>query len=202
MKHFGDITKLNGADLPLVDIITGGSPCQDLSVAGKRAGLKKRCHNFETCGFEIDSTSDLEVCPVCGSYLDLTRSGLFMEQIRVIKEMRDESAKQLRSRGTAFDIRHIQPRYMVWENVTGAFSSNKGEDFRCVLEETAKVADKDAIIPGPKGGALDTIRMYLGKWVVYCLACTRCSVLGSPPTKKENRACRRFWRRIRTRNTL
>lgn len=122
MKHLGDITKIDGHNVPLVDIVTGGSPCQDLSVAGKRKGLSGE------------------------------RSGLFMEQIRVIKEMRDESTKQLRSRGTAFDIRNIQPRYMVWENVPGAFSSNKGEDFRCVLEETAKIVCKDAVIPGPEGG--------------------------------------------------
>ena len=122
MKHLGDITKLDGHKVPLVDIVTGGSPCQDLSVAGKRKGLSGE------------------------------RSGLFMEQIRIIKEMRDESTKQLRSRGTAFDIRDIQPRYMVWENVPGAFSSNKGEDFKAVLEETAKVAEETAVIPGPEGG--------------------------------------------------
>lgn len=117
MKHLGDITKIDGHNIPLVDIVTGGSPCQDLSVAGKRAGL------------------------------DGERSGLFMEQIRIIKEMRDESTKRLRSRGSAFDIRCVQPRYMVWENVCGAFSSNRGEDFRCVLEETAKIADPNATIP-------------------------------------------------------
>lgn len=116
MKHYGDITKLNGAELPLVDVVCGGSPCQDLSVAGKRAGL------------------------------DGARSGLFMEQIRVIKEMRDECARQLQMRGSD---EHIRPRYMVWENVPGAFSSNKGEDFRAVLEETARIADKDAVIPRP-----------------------------------------------------
>lgn len=116
MKHLGDITKIDGHKVPIVDIITGGSPCQDLSVAGKREGLAGE------------------------------RSGLFMEQIRIIKEMREESGK------TAIDIRHIRPRYMVWENVAGAFSSNKGEDFRCVLEETAKIVDKNAIIPGPKNG--------------------------------------------------
>lgn len=122
MRHYGDITKIDGHKVPLVDIVTGGSPCQDLSVAGKRAGL------------------------------DGARSGLFMEQIRIIKEMRNESAKQLRSRGTAFDIRYIQPRYMVWENVPGAFSSNKGEDFRAVLEETAKIVCEDAVIPRPERG--------------------------------------------------
>lgn len=118
MHHYGDITKINGHEVPIVDIVTGGSPCQDLSVAGKRAGL------------------------------DGERSGLFMEQIRVIKEMRDECARQLRLRGADEPIR---PRYMVWENVPGAFSSNKGEDFRCVLEETAKIADENAVIPRLEG---------------------------------------------------
>mgnify|MGYP003294041298 CR=1 FL=1 len=116
MKHLGDITKLNGALLPVVDIITGGSPCQDLSVAGKRAGLAGE------------------------------RSGLFMEQIRIIKEMREHDQRMGRS---GVDVR---PRYMVWENVPGAFSSNHGEDFLAVLEETAKVADKNAVIPRPSGG--------------------------------------------------
>ena len=118
MKHYGDITKIDGHSVPLVDIVCGGSPCQDLSVAGKRAGL------------------------------DGERSGLFMEQIRIIREMRDESVRQLSMRGTDYTLADIQPRYMVWENVPGAFSSNKGEDFRIVLEETAKVAKGDACIPG------------------------------------------------------
>jgi len=122
MKHYGDITKLNGADLPVVDVITGGSPCQDLSVAGKRAGLAGE------------------------------RSGLFMEQIRIIKEMRaKDELEQLRS-GRADDDIRPRPRYMVWENVPGAFSSNKGEDFRAVLEETARIADENAVIPEPANG--------------------------------------------------
>lgn len=121
MKHYGDITKINGSEVPLVDIVTGGSPCQDLSIAkGNREGLSGE------------------------------RSGLFMEQIRVIKEMRNECARQLRVRGANDDIRLLKPRYMVFENVPGAFSSNKGEDFRCVLEETARIVEKDAIIPRPK----------------------------------------------------
>lgn len=120
MRHFGDITKLNGAELPIVDIVTGGSPCQDLSIAGKREGLAG------------------------------ARSGLFMEQIRLIKEMRKkDELEQLRMRGS---VEYIRPRYMVWENVPGAFSSNSGEDFRCVLEETAKVAQRDASIPKFDGG--------------------------------------------------
>ena len=116
MKHLGDITKINGAEVPPVHIITGGSPCQDLSVAGKRAGLAGE------------------------------RSGLFMEQIRIIKEMREHDKADGRS-----DV-DIRPRYMVWENVPGAFSSNGGEDFRIILEETARIAHRDATIPQPEDG--------------------------------------------------
>ena len=116
MKHLGDITKISGHTAPIVDCIVGGSPCQDLSVAGKRAGL------------------------------DGERSGLYIEQVRIVKEMRERD--ELNGR-TGVDIR---PRYMVWENVPGAFSSNKGEDFRIVLEELAKVKDKNAVIPMPDKG--------------------------------------------------
>lgn len=117
MKQLGDITKINGREIEPVDIIAGGSPCQSLSLAGKREGLKGV-------------------------------SGLFMEQIRVIKEMRDETSK----RANEF----VRPRYAVWENVPGAFSSNKGEDFRIVLEEFCKIKDPDAHIPRPAQGG--------GKW--------------------------------------
>ncbi len=112
MKHYGDITKIHGDKIEPVQIITGGSPCQDLSVAGKRAGLAGE------------------------------RSGLFMDQIRIIKEMREHDRKTNHRTG-----QHVRPRFMVWENVPGAFSSNGGEDFRAVLEETAHVADKNAVIP-------------------------------------------------------
>ena len=107
MKHLGDITLIHGNEIEPVDCIIGGSPCQDLSVAGKRAGLSG------------------------------VRSGLFMEQIRIVKEMRN---------------RYGKPRYMVWENVPGAFSSNSGEDFRAVLEEVTKIADETAVIPRPPKG--------------------------------------------------
>lgn len=118
MIHLGDITKINGAEIEPVDCITGGSPCQDLSVAnGKREGLAGE------------------------------RSGLFMEQIRIIKEMRAADEK----RGRTVDA--IRPRYMVWENVPGALSSNGGEDFRAVLEETARIVQNDAIIPRLERGA-------------------------------------------------
>ena len=114
MKHFGDITKISGHAVPIVDCVIGGSPCQDLSVAGKRAGLAGE------------------------------RSGLFMEQIRIIKEMRDESKRR--------SDKHIQPRFAVWENVFGAFSSNGGEDFRAVLEEFCRIADPSVSIPRPANG--------------------------------------------------
>lgn len=137
MKHYGDITKINGAEVPIVDVICGGSPCQDLSIAGRREGLAG------------------------------ARSGLFMEQIRIIKEQRDECIRQLSMRGADIDLRHIRPRFMVWENVPGAFSSNKGEDFRCVLEETCRIADKTAVIPMPKGGKWSTSGCIVGSgWSV------------------------------------
>ena len=108
VKHYGDVSALSGADLEPVDIITFGSPCQDMSVAGKRAGL------------------------------DGERSGLFHEAIRIIKEMREKTNGKY-------------PRYIVWENVPGAFSSNKGEDFRAVLTEICRAADADISIPVPEG---------------------------------------------------
>ena len=117
MKHYGDITKLSGYDLPIVDVITGGSPCQDLSVAGKRAGL------------------------------DGERSGLFMEQIRIVKEMREHD----RANGRTGYL--VRPRYMVWENVPGAFSSNKGKDFQAVLTEIVRIAEPESPdVPMPEGG--------------------------------------------------
>jgi len=120
MIHVGDITKLNGADLPPVDIITGGSPCQDLSVAGARAGLAG------------------------------DRSGLFMEQIRVIKEMRQADLHRGRT------IKHQRPRFGVWENVPGAFSRGdpKGEDCRIVLEEFIRIDFDTVYVPRP----------YTGRW--------------------------------------
>lgn len=122
MKHFGDITRIDGHSVPPVDVVTGGSPCQDLSVAGKRQGLSG------------------------------ARSGLFMEQIRIIKEMRENDKNNRSDPRADDDFRFLRPRFMVWENVPGAFSSNGGEDFRAVLEETARIADLGATIPRPKNG--------------------------------------------------
>jgi hypothetical protein len=106
MKHCGDVSAINGSELPPVDIITFGSPCQDMSIAGKREGL------------------------------DGNRSGLFYEAVRIVKEMR-----------CATDGKY--PRYIVWENVPGAFSSNKGADFQSVLEEICSVKGYKIDTPRP-----------------------------------------------------
>lgn len=111
MKHCGDITKMIGSALEPVWCITGGSPCQDLSIAGKRAGLAG------------------------------ARSGLYMEQIRIVKEMREHD----RSVGRTGEL--VRPRYMVWENVPGAYSSNGGEDFAAVLEEAVRIAEPGFSLP-------------------------------------------------------
>lgn len=109
MIHLGDITKIHGDEIEPVDCITFGSPCQDLSIAGRRAGLAGE------------------------------RSGLFMEAVRIIKEMRSST-------------NGLYPTFAIWENVPGAFSSNDGEDFRAVLEELACVEQPNAVIPGPPRG--------------------------------------------------
>lgn len=101
MKHLGDITRIHNA--PFVDCITFGSPCQDLSIAGRRAGLAGE------------------------------RSGLFMEAVRIIKEMREQSGG-------------VYPTFAIWENVPGAFSSNRGRDFRAVLEELASAAGAGGVL--------------------------------------------------------
>lgn len=126
MKSLGDITKISGYNAPIVDAVIGGSPCQDLSVAGKRAGLAGE------------------------------RSGLYMEQIRIIKEMRE------RDKTAGRTGQSVRPRYMVWENVPGAFSSNGGEDFRTVLEEAARIADESTVIPGPPKGKWRTAGCIMG----------------------------------------
>lgn len=109
MEHLGSVTEVHGDKVRPVDVITFGSPCQDLSVAGKRAGIH-----------------------------DGQRSNLFFEAIRIIKEMRD-----------ATNGRH--PTFAVWENVPGAFSSNKGADFRCVLEAFVRIS-AEISVPGPANG--------------------------------------------------
>ena len=109
MIHLGDITKIHGNEVEPVDCITFGSPCQDLSIAGRRAGLAGE------------------------------RSGLFMEAVRIIKEMRSST-------------NGLYPAFAIWENVPGTFSSNSGEDFRAVLEELARVEQPNAVIPGPPRG--------------------------------------------------
>lgn len=109
MMHLGSVTGVHGDKVQPVDVITFGSPCQDLSVAGKRAGIH-----------------------------DGQRSNLFFEAIRIIREMREAT-------------NGVYPAFAVWENVPGAFSSNKGEDFRCVLEEFVRIS-AEISVPRPAGG--------------------------------------------------
>lgn len=123
MKHYGSITDIDGAKVDPVDIICGGSPCQDLSVAGKQAGLDGG-----------------------------TRSHLFYEMVRIIKEMRKATDGK-------------KPRYIVWENVPGAFSSNNGYDFLSVLQSFAEIAEADVHVPEPERKANKLVWRYAGEMV-------------------------------------
>lgn len=119
MKHYGDVSKMNGAELEPVDIITFGSPCQDMSIAGKRSGL------------------------------DGNRSSLFYEAIRIIKEMRCATNGKY-------------PRWICWENVPGAFSSNGGFDFKAVLEAVIGVVEPDTQVPMPEKARWAYADCYMG----------------------------------------
>ena len=119
MKHYGDITAMDGGKVESVDIITFGSPCQDMSVAGRRDGL------------------------------DGSRSSLFYEAVRIIKEMRCATGGKY-------------PRYIVWENVPGTFSSNKGEDFKAVLEAVIGIVQPDTQVPMPEKARWPYADLYMG----------------------------------------
>ena len=119
MKHYGDISQMNGGEIEPVDIITFGSPCTDMSIAGRRAGLEGK------------------------------QSVLFYEAIRIIKEMRCKTNGKY-------------PRWICWENVPGAFSSNKGEDFRAVLEAIIGVVCEDAQVPMPEKNRWPYADLYMG----------------------------------------
>ena len=120
VKHYGDVSRLSGAELPPVDIITFGSPCQDLSIAGKRAGIH-----------------------------DGDRSNLFFQAIRIIKEMRDATNGRY-------------PRYCVWENVPGAFSSHGGDDFKAVLEAVIGIKEEGIEVPSPENHRWPKSDVFLG----------------------------------------
>ena len=119
MKHYGDITAMDGGKVEPVDIVTFGSPCQDMSVAGRRDGL------------------------------DGSRSSLFYEAVRIIKEMRCATNGKY-------------PRWICWENVPGAFSSNRGEDFKAVLEAVIGIVQPDTQVPMPEKARWPYADLYLG----------------------------------------
>lgn len=119
VKHYGDVSALDGAKLEPVDVITFGSPCQDMSVAGRRAGL------------------------------DGARSGLFHQAIRIIREMREATHGE-------------KPRFIVWENVPGAFSSNHGQDFKAVLDAVIGIKEPGAAMPAPDKGRWRHADLFLG----------------------------------------
>ena len=119
MKHLGDVRTINGAEIEPVDIITFGSPCTDMSIAGRRAGLEGR------------------------------QSSLFYQAIRIIKEMR-----------CATNGRH--PRWICWENVVGAFSSNQGRDFKAVLDAIIGIAEPGAKVPMPEKDRWPYADIYMG----------------------------------------
>lgn len=145
MLHYGDVSKINGAEIPPVDIITFGSPCQDLSVAGKRKGLK-----------HTDNGDD-----------ETTRSGLFIEAIRIIYEMREATYGKY-------------PAFIVWENVPGAFSSHKGHDFQTVLEEITK-----ADIPMPASGKWANAGVVRGRGICAAWRLLDAQYWGVPQRRKR-----------------
>ena len=153
IKHYGDITAMDGGKIEPVDIITFGSPCQDLSIAGKRAGL------------------------------DGNRSGLFHEAIRIILEM-------LQATGWKY------PRFVIWENVPGALSSNGGKDFETVLNELLRLTGTDQFVrQRGKWGGLRRVRS--------CgLPTCQCAILGSAPTQTQSIRLLRYWWTIRRQDTF
>ena len=143
MKHYGDVSAQNGADLPPVDIITFGSPCQDMSVAGKRSGL------------------------------DGERSSLFYQAVRIVKEMRCKTNGKY-------------PRFVVWENVQGAFSSNKGEDFRAVLSSLCKIKREDYAVPELPNGKWDNAGCIMGEDFSLAWRLFDAQYWGVPQRRKRN----------------
>lgn len=147
MEHLGDISKINGGDIEPVDIISFGSPCQDMSVAGKRNGL------------------------------DGSRSSLFYEAIRIVKEMRCKTDGKY-------------PRFIVWENVPGAFSSNKGEDFKAVPTEICKIKDSEVSVPKPS--KWENAGRIMGDDYSVAWRLLDAQYWGCSPEKTTYLPCRRF----------
>ena len=156
LVHLGSVTEIDGGKIPPVDIITFGSPCQDLSTAGKRAGMKNTSRGDD----------------------ETTRSGLFFEAIRIAREM-------LAATGGVY------PRFVIWENVPGALSSNNGADFEVVLNELLQLSGTNEFIrQHDKWGGIRRLR---SGGLPNC----QCAILGNPPAPPSNLRCRRYSWRIR-----
>ena len=142
MLHLGDVCKIDGTKIPKVDVITFGAPCQDLSVAGKRKGMQ-----HEAMGDE-----------------ETTRSGLFFEAVRIIREMREDD------RRNGVPVEFCRPRFCIYENVPGAYSSNFGKDWQAVLTELVKVIEPEAPdVPLPDRGGWSKsgcIADEMGRWSI------------------------------------
>ena len=143
MKHLGSVTEIKGDEIEPVDVVTFGSPCQNLSMAGNRKGLEG------------------------------DQSKLFYEAIRIIKEMRNKTNGKY-------------PNFAVWENVFGAFSSNKGEDFRCVLEEIVRIKVSGVSVPGPYSWPWQPAgRIVLGTDFSLAWRCIDAQYWGVPQRRKR-----------------
>jgi DNA (cytosine-5)-methyltransferase 1 len=142
MEHLGDIRKINGANIKPVDIITFGSPCQDLSVSGRRAGLRGK------------------------------RSSLFLQAVRIIKEMRVAT-------------NNTYPTRIVWENVPGAFSTNSGNDFKTVIEQIATIAEPGISVPRPPGGRWLAAGAVLGDGYSVAWRCLDAQYWGLPQKRRR-----------------
>lgn len=147
MKHLGDITAIDGTKIEPVDIITFGSPCQDLSIAGKQAGL-----------------------------IEGQRSNLFFQAMRIIREMRESTDGKY-------------PRFAVWENVPGAFSSNKGRDFLAVLQAFCDIAGERDHVPEPPKCKWGGVRNDCGRRLQPCLENPGQPILGSPRETQKGVPC-------------
>lgn len=186
MKQLGDLTQLHGANIPPVDVITFGSPCTRLSVAGRHDGFDITfcCRDNDTDSAEphyqrtIKATDKYkyiyeDICPICRQKLTETNeSALFFHAVRIIAEMREATHGRY-------------PTFAVWENVGGAFSSNRGEDFRQVLEEILSIGGNTVSVPRPAGGKWLYAGSVVGDQISVCWRTLDAQYWGVPQRRER-----------------